>query len=571
MNDRTGPSGSGFTAPPPPTALPEAPARKAGAPPPPPLGLPKAAAAPPPPESSRSSASKARGEDDDDGEEWKQFIKDDSGDDHDDDESAADDVAEDAVDEQDSGEDSAEGESKDEDIARRRKNDMEALLRQQSSACAPRSAGTGRTPKAAEEPGKEPWASNVEGGHSTEPESRAITVDDGKPVPLFGKEKADKKPAKKSLMSRASSFFTGGSKSTGEFKSSVPHRSILNEHSQKDDAWYQQELSRLGKTGIPCTKIATNGKPYERWVKVDARNLTIEVQGGRDGSKGVLLDDLVDVRLGPSSPEFEKFIARFKRDVNMTDLNGRAAILETPHRTFSFYFATSQQRDAVGYCVVYLLKSKNRGVMAESVTCGAPSEECPRDGYGLVTYQNRSRYEGQFQNSKRHGHGTLILSDGTRYESEWRNDERHGRGTELWADGTTFTGSYVKGMRCGHGVMTWPEGSRYSGQFERGRANGTGQLVRTDGSVYQGRFSEDCMSGYGCMQWRDGVEYVGQFVCNRREGLGKMKWTTGRWKCYEGRWKDGMQHGPGILTDHSDAQFSGVFRSGKLERWDDDV
>jgi hypothetical protein len=193
------------------------------------------------------------------------------------------------------------------------------------------------------------------------------------------------------------------------------------------------------------------------------------------------------------------------------------------------------------------------------------------DGAVLFTYPNSSVYEGQLIDGKRHGRGTLTLSDGTKYEAEWRKDERHGRGTELFADGSHFAGSYVDGLRSGHGVMTWPEGSRYSGQFERGRANGEGHLLRTDGSVYKGQFCEDCMAGEGCMQWKDGVEYVGQFVANRREGVGKMRWMTGRWRSYEGDWKDGMQHGHGTLVDHNDQVFSGLFRCGKLVRWDDDA
>merc|ERR1719230_2153166 len=103
--------------------------------------------------------------------------------------------------------------------------------------------------------------------------------------------------------------------------------------------------------------------------------------------------------------------------------------------------------------------------------------------------------------------------------------------------------------------MVWPEGSRYIGNFERGRANGQGQLVRTDGSVYSGQFQEDCMSGEGHMSWPDGVEYVGQFSGNKREGQGRMAWKAGKWKNYEGQWKEGMQHGRGSLTDHSGTMF----------------
>lgn len=190
--------------------------------------------------------------------------------------------------------------------------------------------------------------------------------------------------------------------------------------------------------------------------------------------------------------------------------------------------------------------------------------------HAIVTYPNGQIYEGQFCDRKRHGKGTLTLVDGTQYVAEWRSDLRHGEGIELCVDGTEFRGNYVYGLRSGHGVMTWPEGSQYSGQFARGKANGDGHLLRTDGSVYKGNFIDDCMSGDGIMQWKDGVEYVGQFVQNRREGNGKMKWKSGRWKTYDGGWKDGKQHGSGTLVDHEGKVHSGKFQWGKLVRWDDD-
>jgi len=350
--------------------------------------------------------------------------------------------------------------------------------------------------------------------------------------------------------------------------------SMLEENiEQHDDHWYSQQLARMGKDGVPCTKIATNGKPYERRILVDSRNLIVEVRGGRSGSTGILLDDLVDLRRGLSSPEFESL--RIKKDITSPseELSERALVLQTPHRTFSFLLPTPNHRSNLAYCILYLLKSKNRGVMATGSQQGAstPSTRAPKAGQGSVVYANRSTYEGQFQNYMRHGKGTLTLSDGTRYQSEWKNDERHGPGKEFCPDGTTFSGAYLNGLRHGHGTMTWPEGSKYSGQFERGRANGEGELLRTDGSVYRGRFHEDCMSGEGRMQWRDGVEYTGQFVGNRREGFGKMLWTSGKWKSYEGHWKDGMQHGSGMLCDHNGQEFRGYFKAGKLERWEEEA
>eukprot|EP00747_Dinoflagellata_sp_TGD_P085645 gnl/TRDRNA2_/TRDRNA2_162957_c1_seq3.p1 gnl/TRDRNA2_/TRDRNA2_162957_c1~~gnl/TRDRNA2_/TRDRNA2_162957_c1_seq3.p1 ORF type:complete len:795 (-),score=174.13 gnl/TRDRNA2_/TRDRNA2_162957_c1_seq3:97-2223(-) len=333
-----------------------------------------------------------------------------------------------------------------------------------------------------------------------------------------------------------------------------------------DDAWYQRQVARLGKDGMGCTKVASNGKPYERRVHLEPRNNQIEIRGGRKGSTGVLLDDLVDVRQGLCSPEFEKFCQRFKKDIMPPELTKRACVLQTPSRTFSFLFSAESQRNTVAYVIVYLLKAKHRDLMATGVG-STPSDKVPKEGFGTVTYPNRSTYEGHFHNSMRHGHGTLTLSDNTKYECEWKNDERFGRGKEFWADGTTFVGSYVKGMRSGHGVMTWPEGSKYSGQFERGKANGQGKLLRTDGSVYEGHFSEDCMCGDGTMTWKDGVRYTGQFLNNMRDGVGKMAWAEGKWKFYDGHWKVGVQHGKGTLVNFDEEEFLGLFSMGKLEKW----
>jgi len=437
----------------------------------------------------------------------------------------------------------------------RRKNDMDVLLRQQYRSGFPQQVA----------------AKNDDDDNTSVAPSEANQVSNDYDHLLSESQNSSQQASlkKKSVLSR---LFFGSSANVTE--NHVPGNNLITllkeEGTRHDDGWYHRWGLRLAKDGLGCTKVATNGKPYERRVHLDSRNLTIEIRGGRGRPTGVLLDDLVDMRQGLMSPEFEKFCSRFKKDILPAEFSKRALVLQTPTRTFSFVFNAETQRDTVSHFIVYLLKSKNRGMTA-SGNSSAQCEKVPRDGQGKVTYPNRSTYEGQFQQYMRHGKGILTLSEGTKYDSEWRNDERHGKGKEIWADGTIFVGSYIKGMRHGHGVMTWPEGSKYSGHFERGRANGVGELVRTDGSVYRGQFSEDCMSGEGRMHWRDGVEYTGHFIANRREGLGKMVWTSGRWKSYEGHWKDGVQHGHGTLTDQSDQEFSGTFCSGKLERWDDDV
>jgi len=469
--------------------------------------------------------------------------------------------------------DSSSGEDSDDHTEQpnddRHKNDMDILMRQSRT-----SVYGGRTPSASTTSARKSQCEKL-GGDDEQQSEESPSVKEGSEGQDDKEADFASKSGRKgrgSLFSRLSTGIFGRSgaeeaaPTAGEGLSNLLKEESTAKH---DDAWYQKWSHQLSKDGFACTKVATNGKPYERFLHIDSRNLLIEIRGGRGGATGVLLDDLVDIRQGLHSPDFLKFRTRFKNDVP-PELSKKSAVLQTPSRTFSFLFRTEAQRYTICHFIVYLLKSRRRGIMADGPVDQSP-EVIPTEGRGVVCYGNRSSYEGEFQNRMRHGQGTLTLSDGTKYEAEWRNDERQGNGKEYWADGTVFIGTYVKGMRNGFGTMTWPEGSKYSGHFQRGRANGDGELVRTDGSIYTGTFLEDCMHGDGRMEWRDGVSYIGQFANNRREGFGKMVWTTGRWKSYEGHWKEGMQHGHGTLVDKDSSEFSGTFVCGKLERWDDDL
>jgi len=525
--------------------------------------MPAAPAAPPAPPAPKAvpvaeTAQEKDEEDDPHDESWRQYIEEDS-----------------ETEPEESGEDSdADLNTAHERHADRHKNDMDLLAKMQAKA---KPAPKSRSPKgdALGEPGAsaekeeqnataegKAWISSAEQEVSSPAAAAATSTPTGSATPGSAAKKS-----KGGFMSR----LFGSKKNAADYEAPAGSSMLNEDISKQTNEWYEEWIGRFSKDGVLVTKVARTGKPSERRVYLDSRNMTLEVRGGRTGSGGILMDDLVDVRRGMTSFDFEQFQGRL--NVESSVLDTKALVLQTPHRTFSLLLADRKQRDTLGMCLLHLLKTKNRGVMATpsaSSPVNKKPSQGPKQGPGKVTYANRSTYEGQFQNFMRHGKGVLTLSDGTKYDSEWKNDERHGEGKELCPDGTTFEGSYGSGMRHGYGVMTWPEGSKYSGKFERGRANGEGELLRTDGSVYRGQFQEDCMSGQGKMQWRDGVEYVGQFVSNKREGFGTMCWTSGRWQKYTGSWKDGMQHEQGTLVDHNGQEFKGFFRLGKLDYWMED-
>ena len=44
-------------------------------------------------------------------------------------------------------------------------------------------------------------------------------------------------------------------------------------------------------------------------------------------------------------------------------------------------------------------------------------------------YEDKSTYNGDWQNGLRHGHGEYVSADGAVYRGMWVNDKPHGKGT----------------------------------------------------------------------------------------------------------------------------------------------
>nr|AAF70817.1 Dinap1-interacting protein 5 [Crypthecodinium cohnii] len=477
---RAGPSDTGFSAPPAPNQLPAAPPKPAAVPgAPKPGGLPGGYPAAPkpgvlpgagvvPPAPKALPAAKVEevepeeplSEEDElgggEGQNWRQYIEADADDGIDDDDEPSD--VGDEEEEEDSGEDSdAEpAASADEE---RRKRDMELLKARQETPGQYARAQMNEAKSAAAKPKPETFADAVTDEEEASPPHKSAGSDNEEVREDSSAAFLSQAPSskKRSLISRVFSKSTKGQASPSLSGTSLLKANI----DSHDESWYAAHLSRLEREGLPCTKIGTNGKPYDRRVHIDARNMQVEIRGGRTGATGVVLDDLVDLRKGFGSSEFEQFVVRIRKDCEPSDLHERALVLQMPHRTFSLLFSSGPACTTMAHSILYLLRSKNRGVMSSAPQVTSTSKG-PKNGHATVHYPNRSSYSGQFQNYLRHGQGTMTLSDGTIHESEWRYDERHGKGKETCPDNTVFVGSYNKGLRHGFGVMTWPEGSRYA-------------------------------------------------------------------------------------------------------------
>lgn len=130
----------------------------------------------------------------------------------------------------------------------------------------------------------------------------------------------------------------------------------------------------------------------------------------------------------------------------------------------------------------------------QTVYRGGLKDSLP-DGYGQLSQDDSTVYEGQWKAGQRCGHGIAHDPSGRRIVGEWRAD-------------TLFSGTWTDSTGC------------YTGDFDRSLlANGYGRFDRKDGESYEGFFRHGQRWGFGFSvqpgrsvrlgEWRAG-KYLGE-------------------------------------------------------------
>jgi hypothetical protein len=112
------------------------------------------------------------------------------------------------------------------------------------------------------------------------------------------------------------------------------------------------------------------------------------------------------------------------------------------------------------------------------------------NGQGTETYANGTKYVGQWKDDNYNGQGTLTQSNSDKYEGQWRNGKPHGQGTDTHADGRKYVGEFKYGKRNGQGTFTFSDGRKYVGEFKDENFHGQGIFTAADGKRQEG-FWED--------------------------------------------------------------------------------
>lgn len=190
-------------------------------------------------------------------------------------------------------------------------------------------------------------------------------------------------------------------------------------------------------------------------------------------------------------------------------------------------------------CVLLLGPVSN--LLFSNITIAQESEAVPQPAVEV--------YEGSFVDGVREGFGKLTYEDGSVYEGEFANNQPSGNNELLlFADGRRYQGTFIDGQMQGYGTLEWPNGDVYVGTFNANAITGTGTFYWQNGNVsYKGTVEDGKRHGLGVMIWPDGRRYDGAFRQNERHGFG-IYWNSDG-SSYRGFFESNQRHGDGVFED----------------------
>lgn len=150
------------------------------------------------------------------------------------------------------------------------------------------------------------------------------------------------------------------------------------------------------------------------------------------------------------------------------------------------------------------------------------AREC-RGNDTLLTFEDGSKYIGQFTNGCRHGYGEWM-STTEHYVGQWRDDHRDGEGHLTWPDCRVYRGQLELGMFHGTGRMEWPtpEGKMvFEGEYVNHLRHGTGRYIWSDGRVYSGTWVRGKRWGTGTFTITNGEQRQGVWTYSKLDGSSK--------------------------------------------------
>ena len=183
----------------------------------------------------------------------------------------------------------------------------------------------------------------------------------------------------------------------------------------------------------------------------------------------------------------------------------------------------------------------------------------------FINKQNNTIYKGEYKNNIPKGYGYYETTHYLR-EGIWEKSKLNGLGYEIWDDKTFYKGEFLNNKKHGIGFYQWGDKTYYEGEFNNNQMTGYGLIYYTNESFYSGEVLNGNMNGFGVFSWKNKHKYVGFFKNDLKCGFGIFIWNMKPLEAFVGFWNNGKQNGVGVKV-HNDVFTYGIWDNGKKETW----
>ena len=229
----------------------------------------------------------------------------------------------------------------------------------------------------------------------------------------------------------------------------------------------------------------------------------------------------------------------------------------------------------IGY---FLYKNINYNYLGEK------DEKKNKNGFGIITYDDKSKLKGNFKNNKLNGFGKFIdlhsIYSGNYIDSipngfgiykkdnvttigdDWLKNNLNGVGFQIFGLNDFYEGEFNKSVKQGIGLYHWNDNTICFGEWNDDKMNGYGVIKYANDNIYMGEFKENIMDGWGEFIWNDNKYYCGGYKDGFKHGFGIYVIDFKKLNCYIGFWEYGQACGLGIKINDND-MIIGIWKDGK--------
>ena len=182
-------------------------------------------------------------------------------------------------------------------------------------------------------------------------------------------------------------------------------------------------------------------------------------------------------------------------------------------------------------------------------------------GYGVLKYNSKSTYQGNFRFGSKHGYGEINSASGFKYAGEWKNGCQTGSAKIYYKNGDLYQGFVKSGIRNGFGELYEQSSKRsFKGTWKNGALTGEVEITSNDWE-FVGAIKDKKGRAKGKLSYIDGSNYVGELLNFTRHGIGKF--TNKQGNKISGFWVDDTSVNFSTSTDTDGFQWYGTLRNLK--------